>query len=126
MPLRQIRIFCCLILPVVMLIMLVSGVSSQEVLISVGGYTESGAGSVSWSIGEPVIETLSGTGGVMTQGMQQPNAVASVVAEPVPTLGEWGLLICMMLFLIVSVVALRDEEELMRISELNLRKKKKE
>ena len=109
-----------------MLIMLVSGVSSQEVLISVGGYTESGAGSVSWSIGEPVIETLSGTGGVMTQGMQQLNAVASVVAEPVPTLGEWGLLICMMLFLIVSVVALREEEELMRISELNLRKKKKE
>lgn len=91
--------------------MLVSEVSSQEVLNSVGGYTESGSGSVSWSIGEPVIETLSGTGGVMTQGMQQPNASTAVLSEPVPTLGEWGLVICMLMILIVSVLALRDLEE---------------
>ena len=93
--------------------MLVSEVSSQEVLNSVGGYTESGSGSVSWSIGEPVIETLSGTGGVMAQGMQQPNASTAVLSEPepVPTLGEWGLVICMLMILIVSVLALRDLEE---------------
>ena len=91
--------------------MLVSEVSSQEVLNSVGGYTESGSGSVSWSIGEPVIETLSGTGGVMTQGMQQPNASTTVLSEPVPTLGEWGLVICMLMILIVSVLVLRDVEE---------------
>ena len=100
-----------LILPVLMLSMLVSDVGSQEVLSSGGGYDMSGAGSVSWSIGEPVIETLSGTGGVMTKGMQQPNEGASLVAEPVPTMGEWGLMICMLLLLIVSVVALRDEVE---------------
>ena len=105
-------IYRCLILPVVLLIMLVSGVRSQEVLSSGGGYEVITSGSLSWSIGEPIIETLSGTGGVMTQGMQQPNVGASVVAEPVPTFGEWGLVICMMLLLIVSVVALREEEDL--------------
>ena len=88
-----------------------SEVSSQEVLISVGGYTESGSGSVSWSIGEPVIETLSGTGGVMTQGMQQPTASTTLLSEPVPTLGEWGLVICTLMILIVSVSVLRDVEE---------------
>ena len=107
-------IYRCLILPVVLLIMLVSGVRSQEVLSSGGGYEVTTSGSLSWSIGEPVIETLSGTGGVMTQGMHQPNVGSSVVAEPVPvpTFGEWGMVICMMLLLIVSVVALREEEEL--------------
>jgi len=78
------RIFCRLYLPVVLLIILVSGVRSQEVLSSGGGYEVTTSGSVSWSIGEPIIETLSGTGGVMTQGMQQPNVGASVVAEPMP------------------------------------------
>ena len=88
-----------------------SEVSSQEVLISVGGYEVTTSGSVSWSIGEPVIETLSGTGGVMTQGMQQPDESTTVLSEPVPTLGEWGLVICMLMILIVSVLVLRDVEE---------------
>ncbi len=59
-------------------------------LSSGGGYEVTTSGSVSWSIGEPVIETLSDTDGMMIQGMQQPNAGVSLVAEPVPTFREYG------------------------------------
>lgn len=46
--------------------------SGQEIISSSGDFHTSGSHSVSWTIGEPVIETYGQGGTVMTQGFQQP------------------------------------------------------
>ncbi len=45
---------------------------AQQVVANSGGYFETTAGSVSFTIGEPVIETFSGGDVILTQGFQQP------------------------------------------------------
>ncbi len=45
---------------------------AQQVIASAGGYYESENISLSWTLGEPVIETFSGGGLILTQGFQQP------------------------------------------------------
>lgn len=100
------------LLPLILYISIpLSYADGQAVLANSGDHISTSSGSVSWTIGEPICQTLSGPGGHLTQGFHQPNTVASVVAEPVPTLGQWGLIICMLLLLTVSVVALRDARE---------------
>lgn len=47
-------------------------VSAQQVVASAGGYYEGENISLSWTVGEPVIETFSGTNVILTQGFQQP------------------------------------------------------
>lgn len=44
-----------------------------EVISTAGGYEENGNVSISWTIGEPVIETFQDTGAILTQGFQQTN-----------------------------------------------------
>jgi len=45
---------------------------SQEVISSAGGYYQNENISLSWTLGEPVIETFEGSGLILTQGFQQP------------------------------------------------------
>lgn len=55
--------------------------NSQEVISSSGDHFENGSVSISWTIGESVIETFSGTSVVLTQGFHQSNLSASVIYE---------------------------------------------
>jgi hypothetical protein len=45
---------------------------AQQVIASAGGYYEGDNISLSWTLGEPVTETFSGGGVILTQGFQQP------------------------------------------------------
>jgi len=45
---------------------------AQELISSAGGYYEGNNLSLSWSLGEPVTETFTGGGVILTQGFQQP------------------------------------------------------
>jgi len=47
-------------------------VKAQQVIASSGGYYEGETVSLSWTLGEPVTETFSGGGVILTQGFQQP------------------------------------------------------
>jgi hypothetical protein len=46
--------------------------NAQQVIASAGGYYEGDNISLSWTLGEPVTETFSGGGVILTQGFQQP------------------------------------------------------
>jgi hypothetical protein len=46
--------------------------NAQQVIASAGGYYEGENVSVSWTLGEPVIETFEGADIILTQGFQQP------------------------------------------------------
>jgi hypothetical protein len=50
---------------------------SPQVVASAGNYVSSAAGSLSYTIGEPVVTTVSGGSNILTQGFQQPNDIVS-------------------------------------------------
>lgn len=56
---------------------------SPQVIATAGNYSENGGISLSWTLGEPVIETATGTGVILTQGFQQPD-YNIVVVEHIP------------------------------------------
>jgi hypothetical protein len=55
------------------LIFLVCGVAmqAQQVIATAGNFSSNTSGSLSWTIGEGIIETYTGTGMILTQGFQQ-------------------------------------------------------
>jgi len=53
----------------------------QEVISSAGDFHSTGTHSVSWTLGEPVIDTWSASGTVLTQGFQQPILVSVSIYE---------------------------------------------
>jgi hypothetical protein len=61
-----------IILAVLAIIMLCSQAKAQQVIASAGGYYEGETVTLSWTLGEPVTETFSGGGVILTQGFQQP------------------------------------------------------
>jgi hypothetical protein len=59
-----------------------TGTLKPDVVTTTGGYYANSAGSLSWTMGEPVSETVSDTGNTLTQGFQQGSySVISVVDE---------------------------------------------
>ena len=82
---------------------------SQEVVSSAGGDAMGTGGIVSWTMGEPISETLgSSTTGYATQGFQQPAVSASAaIEEQIPTISEWGLMICGLMLLTIGVLGVR-------------------
>lgn len=54
------------------LIWLASQSNAQQVIATSGGYYENENISLSWTVGEPVIETFTGSEVILTQGFQQP------------------------------------------------------
>ena len=64
------KIILFLILPVFVLLSFHS--TAQQVIATAGGYYEGENLSLSWTLGEPVVKTLTGNGMVLTQGFQQP------------------------------------------------------
>jgi len=53
--------------------MLIANLSfSQEVISASGDHNQNSSGSISWTLGETVTETLQGTSSTLTQGFHQP------------------------------------------------------
>jgi hypothetical protein len=62
-------------------------ISGQEVISTAGDFHFAGGHSVSWTIGEPVIDTWTAGGTVISQGFQQPILdIVSVYEHPDPSI----------------------------------------
>jgi hypothetical protein len=71
--------------------------STPDIIASSGGYQSNASGSLSWTLGEPLIETGTSSNNYLTQGFQQPSGItisstdnvtkpnASVTAYPNPS-----------------------------------------
>lgn len=71
--------------------------STPDIVTSAGGYQSNGLGSLSWTMGEPIIETGNAPNNFLTQGFEQPtsiiisnvddvsNPAANVTAYPNPS-----------------------------------------
>lgn len=55
--------------------------TSPTVVASGGGYATGSNIAVSYTIGESVINTATGTGSILTQGFQQPNEIINAILE---------------------------------------------
>lgn len=55
---------------------------AQEVVTSSGGYGTTAGARVTWTIGEPVTETLSGTNSILTQGFNQGDIIITMIRNP--------------------------------------------
>ncbi|WP_372949712.1 T9SS type A sorting domain-containing protein [Mariniphaga sp.] len=54
---------------------------AQEVVASSGNSGSAAGYTVDWTLGEPVIETIAGSGNILTQGMHQTNLLVTAVSE---------------------------------------------
>ena len=61
---------------------------SRYVVASGGNYSSSGSISVSSTIGEPMVNTLTATGFILTQGFQQPSITPSTIVIDSPLNGS--------------------------------------
>ena len=57
------------------------GINAQEIISTCGDYEETISGSISWTIGEPVIETFSNETNILTQGFQQSKLTVTNITE---------------------------------------------
>ncbi len=57
------------------------GVKAQEVIATSGNYGETANGSLSWTIGEPIVETVSDGTNTLTQGFQQSKLTVTAIDE---------------------------------------------
>jgi hypothetical protein len=66
----------------VMLLCLVTcSLYSQEVVSTSGGQVENSTAQLSWTLGEPIIETVSDGGHTLTQGLHQSNLLVTAIDE---------------------------------------------
>jgi hypothetical protein len=61
---------------------IVNTLLAQEVVTSSGGYAATSGGKLTWTIGEPVTETISGTNATLTQGFNQGKLLITVIKNP--------------------------------------------
>jgi hypothetical protein len=54
---------------------------AQEVVASSGNSGSAAGYTVDWTLGEPVIETISGSGNILTQGMHQTKLLVTAISE---------------------------------------------
>jgi hypothetical protein len=54
---------------------------AQEVVTTAGSYGETTSGSLSWTIGEPVIETITNETNTLTQGFQQSKLTVTTIND---------------------------------------------
>jgi hypothetical protein len=59
----------------------ISIINAQEIVSSAGQTNASGGYQVSWTLGEPLIETLTGTNNILTQGFHQTNLNVTMIDE---------------------------------------------
>ena len=64
------------------IILLIGTVLTAQEVISSGGETQSASGyEISWTIGEPVIETFTGSTNILTQGFHQSKLTVTPITE---------------------------------------------
>ena len=56
-------------------------VHAQEVVTTAGSYGETASGSLSWTVGEPVIETITDGTNTLTQGFQQSKLTVTAIND---------------------------------------------
>ncbi len=59
-----------------------SVLKAQEVITTSGGYGSSASAKVTWTIGEPVTETVTGTNSILTQGFNQGDLILTIIKDP--------------------------------------------
>ncbi len=70
-----------LLFPVFLLLFFPVEIFGQEVLSTGGGHFSNTSIQMSWTLGEPIIETIENSGTILTQGMHQPNLKITAVGE---------------------------------------------
>ncbi len=77
---KNVSVYCSVIF--ITLLLFLTGISNgQQVISSAGEYFDNGTYSLSWTLGEPVIETYEQGGTKLTQGFQQPILVSVSIYE---------------------------------------------
>jgi hypothetical protein len=72
----------CFVRSTIVLMMFIGfNLNGQEVISSAGDFQSNGNYSLSWTLGEPVIETYTAGSTVLTQGFQQPILVSVSIYE---------------------------------------------
>ena len=61
--------------------LLATVIQAQEVVSTAGSYGETSSGSLSWTIGEPVIETITDGTNTLTQGFQQSKLTVTTIND---------------------------------------------
>ena len=84
------------------LLITLTSISGQEVISSAGEHQENANGSISWTIGEPISETISGADAQLTQGFQQPPP-ADI---PIPTMNQWAYFLYGLVIFTIGVVGI--------------------
>ncbi len=69
------------ILILLMLLLAATTTSAQQVVASSGNSGSAAGYTVDWTLGEPVIETISGSGNILTQGMHQTKLLVTAISE---------------------------------------------
>jgi len=58
-----------------------TAIQAQEVVSTAGSYGETTSGSLSWTVGEPVIETITDGTNTLTQGFQQSKLTVTAIND---------------------------------------------
>lgn len=99
---------------ILFLIVLICGfpyVSYPQSTLSAGGETIilPGGGTLQTTVGESVVLTIESDNFVFTQGQQQPDPLE---VQAIPTMGEWGIMILLLLLLNIAVVAIKGSKNI--------------
>ena len=66
---------------ILLMLLYSTSLQAQEVVTTAGSYGETTSGSLSWTIGEPVIETLTDGTNTLTQGFQQSKLTVTAIND---------------------------------------------
>ncbi len=66
----------------ILLLFISIATQAQEVIASSGGIASSTSAKVSWTIGEPVTETITGTNSILSQGFNQGDLILTMIKDP--------------------------------------------
>ena len=66
----------------ILLLFISTGTQAQEVIAASGGIESSASAIVSWTIGETVTETATGTNIILSQGFNQGDLILTVIKDP--------------------------------------------
>ena len=58
-----------------------TAIQAQEVVSTAGSYGETSSGSLNWTVGEPVIETITDGANTLTQGFQQSKLTVTAIND---------------------------------------------
>jgi len=66
---------------ILLMLLYSTSLQAQEVVTTAGSYGETTSGSLSWTIGEPIIETLTDGTNTLTQGFQQSKLTVTAIND---------------------------------------------